>query len=40
MELKTEQLAFTPIDGNHSGSSIGRNLIDAIDDYGNHKKVG
>jgi hypothetical protein len=39
-ELKSEQLAFTTINGNHSGSNIGRILIKAIDDYGIRNKVG
>lgn len=39
-ELKTEQLAFTPINGNHSGANIGRILIETIDKYGIRTKVG
>lgn len=39
-ELKTEQLAFTPINGNHSGANIGQILIETIDKYGIHTKVG
>ncbi|KIK32074.1 hypothetical protein CY34DRAFT_102290, partial [Suillus luteus UH-Slu-Lm8-n1] len=38
--LKTEQLAFTPINGNHSGANIGRILIETIDKYGIRMKVG
>ncbi|KAG1790259.1 uncharacterized protein HD556DRAFT_1191152, partial [Suillus plorans] len=37
-KLKVEQLAFTTINGNHSGSNIGRILIQTIDDYGIHNK--
>lgn len=33
-ELETEQLAFAPIEGNHSGQNIGRILLEAIDAYG------
>ena len=39
-QLRTEQLAFTFIDGHHSGSNIGRILIDTIDNYGIRDKVG
>lgn len=39
-ELKTEQLAFTIINGNHSGSNIGRILIQTINNYGIRTKVG
>jgi hypothetical protein len=39
-ELKTEQLAFTPIHGNHSGANIGQILIENIDKYGIHTKLG
>ena len=35
-----EQLAFTPIKGNHSGANIGRILIETIDTYGIRSKVG
>lgn len=38
-ELKTEQLAFTPIEGNHSGQNIGRILLEAIEAYGLADKV-
>lgn len=38
-ELKSEQLAFKPIEGNHSGANIGRILIEVIDNYGIRKKV-
>ncbi|KAG1805825.1 uncharacterized protein BJ212DRAFT_1486171 [Suillus subaureus] len=36
-ELRMEQLAFTPINGNHSGANIRRILIETID---KHMKVG
>ncbi|KAG2341707.1 hypothetical protein BDR05DRAFT_834915, partial [Suillus weaverae] len=39
-ELKSEQLAFTIINGNHSGSNIGRILIETINNYDFHTKVG
>ncbi|KAG2758102.1 hypothetical protein P692DRAFT_20694331, partial [Suillus brevipes Sb2] len=39
-ELRTEQLAFTLIHGNHSGTNIRRILIETIDKYGIHTKVG
>ncbi|KAH7903802.1 hypothetical protein BJ138DRAFT_990100, partial [Hygrophoropsis aurantiaca] len=32
-ELKSDQLAFEPIEGNHSGENIGRIIIDVIDRY-------
>ncbi|KAG2031380.1 hypothetical protein BDR03DRAFT_986441 [Suillus americanus] len=38
-ELKSDQLTFTTINGNHSGSNIGRILIKAIDDYGIRNKT-
>lgn len=38
-ELKTEQLAFAPIEGNHSGQNIGRILLEAIEAYGLADKV-
>lgn len=38
-ELKTEQLAFRPIEGNHSGANIGGILIEVIDKYDLCKKV-
>jgi hypothetical protein len=38
-ELKTEQLAFKYIEGNHSGANIGRILIEVIDEYGIRKQV-
>jgi len=37
--LKTEQLAFKPIQGNHSGANIGGILMDVIDSYGIREKV-
>jgi hypothetical protein len=39
-ELKSEQLAFTIINGNHSGSNVGRILIETIDNYNFRTKVG
>jgi hypothetical protein len=38
-ELKTKQLAFTIINSNHSGSNIGRILIETINNYDIHTKV-
>lgn len=38
-KLKTEQLAFSPIEGNHSGQNIGRILIKAIEKYDLTDKV-
>lgn len=38
-QLKTEQLAFAPIEGNHSGQNIGRILLEAIEAYGLADKV-
>jgi hypothetical protein len=38
-ELKTEQLAFTPIHGDHSGANIASILIDTIDQFGIRAKV-
>jgi hypothetical protein len=38
-ELKTEQLAFTIINDNHSRSNIGRILIKSINNYGICTKV-
>jgi hypothetical protein len=39
-ELKSEQLAFMPIHGNHSGTNISQILIENIDKYGIHTKLG
>jgi hypothetical protein len=39
-ELRMEQLAFTPIHGNHSSANIRRILIETIDKYGICTKVG
>ena len=39
-ELKSEQLAFTIINGNHSSSNVGRILIETIDNYDFCTKVG
>jgi hypothetical protein len=38
-ELKMEQLAFKPIQGNHSGANVGSILIKVIGDYGIREKV-
>ena len=38
-ELKSEQLAFTPLVGDHSGANIGSILIETLDTYGIHEKV-
>jgi hypothetical protein len=38
-ELKTEQLAFTPIVGNHSGENIAKILLETIDTFGLRSKV-
>ena len=38
-ELRSEQLAFTPIRGNHSGENIAKILIETIDKFGLRKKV-
>ena len=37
--LKLDQLAFTPIVGNHSGTNIGKILMEVIDEYDIRKKV-
>ena len=37
--LKLDQLAFTPIVGNHSGANISKILTKAIDEYNIHDKV-
>jgi hypothetical protein len=37
--MKSEQLAFTHIEGNHSGSNIGNILVDIIDCYNICQKV-
>jgi len=37
--LKSDQLAFTPIIGNHSGANIGKIFMEAIDEYDIHNKV-
>jgi hypothetical protein len=39
-ELKSEQLAFTPLIGNHSGANIGSILIDTINTFGLRAKTG
>jgi len=38
-ELKSEQLGFTHIEGNHSGTNLGGILIRVIDRYGIHRKA-
>ena len=38
-ELKTEQLAFTPIVGNHRGENIAKILLETIDAFGLRSKV-
>ncbi|KIK40253.1 hypothetical protein CY34DRAFT_13821 [Suillus luteus UH-Slu-Lm8-n1] len=38
-ELKSEQLAFTIINSNHSGSNIGQILIETINNYNFHTKA-
>jgi hypothetical protein len=38
-ELKSEQLAFTPLVGDHSGANIGSILIETLDTYGICEKV-
>jgi hypothetical protein len=38
-ELKSEQLAFTAFEGNHSGANMASVLIEIIDRYGIHNKV-
>jgi hypothetical protein len=38
-DLKTEQLAFTPIVGNHSGENIAKILLKTVDAFGLRPKV-
>jgi hypothetical protein len=38
-ELKCEQLAFTPIEGNHSGANIATILVCTVNRYGIRDKV-
>jgi len=38
-ELKSEQLGFTHIEGNHSGANLGGILICVIDRYGIRRKA-
>ena len=38
-ELRTEQLAFTPIRGNHSGANLAKILIETIDKFGLREKA-
>jgi hypothetical protein len=37
--LKSDQLVFMPIIGNHSGANIGKILMEAIDEYDICNKV-
>jgi hypothetical protein len=37
--LKSEQLGFTHIEGNHSGANLGGILVRTIDRYGLRQKV-
>lgn len=39
-KLKTDQLGFTPIEGNHSGVNMSNIIIRIIDRYGIRDKVG
>jgi hypothetical protein len=39
-ELKADQLAFMPIQGNHSGSNTAQHLIQTIKKYGIRERVG
>jgi hypothetical protein len=39
-KLKSEQLSFTHIEGNHSGANLGNILIRSLDRYGIRRKVG
>jgi hypothetical protein len=38
-ELKSEQLAFVPFEGNHSGANMANVLVRTIDHYGIREKV-
>ena len=38
-ELKTDQLAFMPIEGNHSGANMLNIIVCVLDQYGIHYKV-
>ena len=38
-ELKCKQLAFTPLEGNHSGANMADILVRAVDCYGIREKV-
>jgi len=38
-ELRSDQLAFTPIVGNHSGENIAKILVETIDEYDIRSKV-
>jgi hypothetical protein len=38
-KLRSEQLAFTPLPGRHSGANIGNAIMQTIDRYGLWEKV-
>ncbi len=38
-ELKTDQLAFTPIEGNHSGANMSSIIVRVLDQYNIRDKV-
>jgi hypothetical protein len=38
-ELKSDQLAFTPFEGRHTGNNMGDILVRTVDRYGIRKKV-
>jgi hypothetical protein len=38
-ELKSEQLAFAPFEGNHSGANMANVLVRTVDRYGIREKV-
>jgi hypothetical protein len=38
-ELHAEQLAFTPLEGHHSGANIAQVILHVIDNYGIRNKV-
>jgi hypothetical protein len=38
-QLKSQQLAFTPFEGHHSGSNMSTILVRTIDRYGIRQKV-
>lgn len=39
-ELRSEQLAFTPIEGNHSGQNMSKILLKTVDRFQLREKVG